>query len=137
MRTNPFQDTWQFLIGAQPDQLALGAWRWLLVALFLGLLLASFLLTLRSLADSSSSPSSASLSLLGLVLDSLSFPSLPSSVSLSLPPSSLPLSPSSLTPSTSPSHFFSGSGSHKYLLKSNSFLITHLSICTNGSTSHR
>lgn len=41
MRTNPFLDTWMFLIGAQPDQVALGPWRWLLVALFLGLLAAS------------------------------------------------------------------------------------------------
>ncbi len=41
MRTDPFTDTWLFLIGRQPDQLALGAWRWLLVALFLGVLGAS------------------------------------------------------------------------------------------------
>jgi uncharacterized membrane protein YphA (DoxX/SURF4 family) len=41
MRTNPFYDAWLFLIGQQPDQLALGAWRWLVVALFLGLLAAS------------------------------------------------------------------------------------------------
>jgi hypothetical protein len=41
MRTNPFHDTWLFLIGAQPDQTDLGAARWLLVALFLGLLAAS------------------------------------------------------------------------------------------------
>ncbi|HYZ31541.1 MAG TPA: hypothetical protein VE684_04565 [Crenalkalicoccus sp.] len=41
MRTNPFYDTWLFLIGQQPDQLALGPWRWLVVALFLGLLAAS------------------------------------------------------------------------------------------------
>ena len=41
MRTDPFTDTWMFLIGEQPDQTALGAWRWLLVALFLGALAAS------------------------------------------------------------------------------------------------
>jgi hypothetical protein len=43
MRTNPFYDTWLFLIGAQPDQVALGAWRWPLALLFLGLLVASVL----------------------------------------------------------------------------------------------
>lgn len=41
MRTDPFTDTWMFLVGRQPDQLALGPWRWLLVALFLGALAAS------------------------------------------------------------------------------------------------
>lgn len=41
MRTDPFTDTWLFLIGQQPDQLALGAWRWLLVALFLAALVGS------------------------------------------------------------------------------------------------
>ncbi|HZH46501.1 MAG TPA: hypothetical protein VEY31_07675, partial [Roseococcus sp.] len=41
MRTNPFYDTWLFLIGQQPDQVALGAWRWLIVLLFIGLLAAS------------------------------------------------------------------------------------------------
>ncbi len=41
MRTTPFYDAWLFLIGQQPDQLALGPWRWLIVALFLGLLVAS------------------------------------------------------------------------------------------------
>ncbi len=41
MRTNPFNDALLFLIGGQPDQEALGAARWLVVALFLGLLGAS------------------------------------------------------------------------------------------------
>ena len=41
MRTNPFYDTWLFLTGRSEDLVALGAWRWLLVALFLGLLAAS------------------------------------------------------------------------------------------------
>jgi len=41
MRTDPFTDTWMFLIGRQPDQLALGPWRWLLVALFIAALAAS------------------------------------------------------------------------------------------------
>ena len=27
MRTDPFTDTWMFLIGQQPDQIALGAWQ--------------------------------------------------------------------------------------------------------------
>ena len=41
MRTNPFYDTWLFLTGRSEDLVALGAWRWLLAALFLGLLAAS------------------------------------------------------------------------------------------------
>ena len=41
MRTDPFHDTWLFLTGRSEDLLALGAARWLLVALFLGLLAAS------------------------------------------------------------------------------------------------
>ncbi len=41
MRTDPFYDTWLFLIGAQTDQTALGAARWLIVLLFIGLLVAS------------------------------------------------------------------------------------------------
>lgn len=41
MRTDPFSDTFAFLVGQQPDQLALGFWRWLLVLLFLGLLAGS------------------------------------------------------------------------------------------------
>lgn len=47
MRTNPFQDTWLFLIGAQPDQVTLGIWRWLVVALFLGLLVGSAAIAMR------------------------------------------------------------------------------------------
>ena len=41
MRTNPFYGTWLFLTGRSEDLVSLGAWRWLLVALFLGLLAAS------------------------------------------------------------------------------------------------
>ncbi|MBX9701774.1 MAG: hypothetical protein K2X74_20230 [Acetobacteraceae bacterium] len=41
MRTNPFNDTWLFFIGQQPDQLALGFWRWLVLLLFLGLMAGS------------------------------------------------------------------------------------------------
>lgn len=44
MRSDPFSDAWLFLIGGQPDQLALGVWRWLAVALFAGLLVASFVI---------------------------------------------------------------------------------------------
>jgi hypothetical protein len=40
MRTNPFYDAWLFLIGATGDHEGSGV-RWLLVALFLGLLIAS------------------------------------------------------------------------------------------------
>lgn len=38
---NPFSDAWQFVIGATDDQLALGAWRYLFVALFVALIAAS------------------------------------------------------------------------------------------------
>jgi uncharacterized membrane protein YphA (DoxX/SURF4 family) len=41
MRTDPFSDTWQFLIGQQPDQLALGIFGYVFLALFWGLLIAS------------------------------------------------------------------------------------------------
>jgi hypothetical protein len=41
MRTDPFTDTWMFLIGQQPDQLALGLFGWVLLALFWALLIGS------------------------------------------------------------------------------------------------
>jgi len=41
MPRNPFTDVWQFLTGATGDYMALGSWRYLLVALFLALILAS------------------------------------------------------------------------------------------------
>jgi uncharacterized membrane protein YphA (DoxX/SURF4 family) len=41
MRTDPFSDTWQFLIGQQPDQLALGIFGYVLLALFWALLIGS------------------------------------------------------------------------------------------------
>ncbi|ACL58406.1 hypothetical protein [Methylobacterium nodulans] len=47
MRTDPFSDTWQFLIAAQDDQLALGPWRWILVGLFVLLLLGSLMVAAR------------------------------------------------------------------------------------------
>lgn len=51
MRTNPFSDSWLFLIGAQPDQTALGPWRWLFVVVFAGLLVGSIAIALYRLAD--------------------------------------------------------------------------------------
>jgi hypothetical protein len=41
MRTNPFFDTWLFVIGATDDHQKLGALKWLLVVLFLVLIIAS------------------------------------------------------------------------------------------------
>ena len=41
MRTNPFLDIWLFLIGSTPDHMAIGAFAYVLVALFLLLILAS------------------------------------------------------------------------------------------------
>ena len=41
MKTDPFTDAWQFLAGDQPDELALGGWRWLLVGLYFALLAGS------------------------------------------------------------------------------------------------
>lgn len=47
MRTDPFTDTWLFLIGQQSDQLALGYGRWLVVGCFLLLILGSIAIALR------------------------------------------------------------------------------------------
>lgn len=47
MRTDPFYDTWLFLSGQHGDQMALGVWRWLVVALFIGLILTSILIAAR------------------------------------------------------------------------------------------
>ncbi|HYZ63633.1 MAG TPA: hypothetical protein VE650_14380, partial [Acetobacteraceae bacterium] len=46
MRTDPVSDAWSFLIGAQPDQQALGPWRPVFVILFLALLVASVVIAL-------------------------------------------------------------------------------------------
>ena len=46
MRSNPLDDTWDFLVGAQPDQVALGDLHWPFVALFWTLLGAGFLVAL-------------------------------------------------------------------------------------------
>lgn len=48
MKTNPFYDTWLFLIAAQPDETARGPWRWLLLAIFLALLVASIAIARRA-----------------------------------------------------------------------------------------
>lgn len=44
MKTDPFTDAWQFLIGATPDHEALGWGRYVMVALFIALLIASALI---------------------------------------------------------------------------------------------
>jgi len=41
MRTDPFSDTWMFLMGQQPDQQALGIFGWVFLALFWALLIGS------------------------------------------------------------------------------------------------
>ena len=42
MKTDPISDSWDFLMGTQPDQTGLGALHWPLVGLFAILLLGSF-----------------------------------------------------------------------------------------------
>ena len=41
MKTNPFYDTWLFVIGSTDDHQKLGAFKWLFVVLFLALMIAS------------------------------------------------------------------------------------------------
>lgn len=48
MPKNPFTDVWQFLTGTSSDHLALGGWRYGLVALFLALLAAAIYLAVRN-----------------------------------------------------------------------------------------
>jgi uncharacterized membrane protein YphA (DoxX/SURF4 family) len=48
MRTDPFTDSYMFLIGQQPDQQALGVFGWFFVALFWALLVGSVLIALRN-----------------------------------------------------------------------------------------
>jgi len=48
MLRNPFTDVWQFLTGRTDDYLALGSWRYLLVALFLALIAASIVIAWRN-----------------------------------------------------------------------------------------
>ena len=47
MKTDPFTDTWLYLAGQWPDQIAVGWWRWLFVSLFVLLLLASLAIAVR------------------------------------------------------------------------------------------
>jgi hypothetical protein len=48
MRTNPFYDSWLFLIGETGPQLGVGAWRYLLVLLFWSLAIASIFIAYRN-----------------------------------------------------------------------------------------
>lgn len=48
MRTDPFTDSYMFLIGQQPDQQALGVFGWFFVVLFWALLVGSVLIALRN-----------------------------------------------------------------------------------------
>ena len=48
MPQNPFTDVWKFLTGATNDYLNLGAWRYLLVVLFLLLIAASVMIAVRN-----------------------------------------------------------------------------------------
>jgi hypothetical protein len=48
MPQNPFTDIWKFLTGATKDYLNLGAWRYLLVVLFLLLIAASVIIAVRN-----------------------------------------------------------------------------------------
>ena len=51
MRVNPFEDSWLFLIGVQPDQMSLGPWRWFFVSIFISLLVANVALAVNSLSS--------------------------------------------------------------------------------------
>ena len=48
MPRNPFTDVWQFLTAATGDYTALGGWRYLLLALFFALILASLSIAVRN-----------------------------------------------------------------------------------------
>jgi len=48
MRTNPFYDIWLFLSGETDSHLGVGAWRYLLVALFWGLIIVSVTIAIRN-----------------------------------------------------------------------------------------
>ena len=45
---NPFSDFWDFVIGNTDDYNALGAWKYLLVALFLALIVASVVIAIKN-----------------------------------------------------------------------------------------
>src|SRR5947199_10867401 len=51
MRTNPFLDTWLFLIGATDDHRALGVFQYVIVGLFWGLLLASLWIAVNNWSE--------------------------------------------------------------------------------------
>ena len=51
MRTNPFQDSLMFLIGATPDHSTLGVWKYLLVALYAALLIGGIAIALYNWSD--------------------------------------------------------------------------------------
>lgn len=51
MVKTPISDVWQFLIGGTEDHLALGPWRFLLVALFWALFIASIVIAFRNWRD--------------------------------------------------------------------------------------
>ncbi len=48
MRVNPFYDSWLFLIGQSEFHLAIGPWRYLLVAIFWALVISSIYLAYRN-----------------------------------------------------------------------------------------
>ena len=48
MRTNPFYDSWLFLIGEDAFHLGIGPWRYLLVGIFWALIVASLFLAYRN-----------------------------------------------------------------------------------------
>ncbi len=48
MRVNPFCDSWLFLIGETGPHVGVGGWRYLLVPLYWGLLLASIVIAIRN-----------------------------------------------------------------------------------------
>ena len=53
MRTNPFFDSWLFLIGATDDHRALGIFQYVMVALFWALLFASVWIAFKNWSEDS------------------------------------------------------------------------------------
>jgi len=58
MKTDPLNDAWDFLVGAQPDQVALGDLRWLFVGLFAFLVVASCVIALAAWRRQGGEPAS-------------------------------------------------------------------------------
>src|SRR4051812_49784785 len=52
--SNPALDFWNFMIGATEDHDALGSWKYLLVALFLALIVASVIIAVRNWQEEAS-----------------------------------------------------------------------------------